>query len=103
MTEQLTFANSAPIAATADPATSHEAAAALTASGARDMQKRRVLAALRKFPFVTSAELAQMGHLDRYECARRLPDLERDGLAVRQEPRPCAVTGKRAQTWRAAK
>lgn len=99
-----TFPNRAPIAANADPQTSHEAAAALTASGARDMQRRRVLDALRRYPFVTSAELARFGKLDRYECARRLPDLERDGVAVvRQLPRPCTVTGKRAQTWRAAK
>jgi hypothetical protein len=51
---------------------------------------------------VTSAELASTGGLDRYMVARRLPDLNRDGLVSRGQARRCAITGRWAITWGAA-
>ena len=79
------FPNVAPLAAHADPMTSHRAASVLTRSGARDAQKREVLAALRRHPGVSSKQLAALAKLDRHQCGRRLPDLERDGF-VRRGP-----------------
>lgn len=89
------------IAANADPATSHAAAHELTKSGKRATQKATVLRALEIRPWSTSAELARVAKLDRHMVARRLPDLEADGLVVRQPVRNCNVTGKLATTWRA--
>lgn len=70
----------APIARRSDPPTSQEAAERYTRTR-RASDKARVLAALREHSGVTSWELAERSGLDRYLCARRLPDLERDGTA----------------------
>ena len=93
----------APLARRTDPASSHEAAAQVTASGVRDSQCAAVLDALRRHPGSTSLELATASGLDRYVVARRLPELERDGRAVRGELRLCRASGgqRRAVTWRA--
>lgn len=95
------FDNRQQIHANADPATSKLAGDALTASGARDNQKAAVLKALRdlKMDGVTSNELAHFSGLDRYVCARRLPDLERDGLVERLCAAQCHITGKWATQW----
>ncbi len=93
--------NSAPIAANADPVSSHLAAESITASGLRDSQKREILTRLRDQSIpVTSMELARGATFDRYVAARRLPDLEHDGLVVRSVMRACSVTGRPAVTWR---
>jgi len=93
----------APLAARSDPATSHIAAREITMSGALDSQKRAVLDLLRiQLRPVTSAELAAAGGLDRYMVARRLPDLNRDGLVSRGSARRCDSTGRLAITWSAA-
>jgi hypothetical protein len=88
----------APLAANSDPASSHIAAAEITANGTRAAQKLAVLEALKSLPGSTSMELAQVARLDRHRVARRLPDLEADGLVRRGA---CAVTGRQAITWRA--
>lgn len=96
--------NRAPLAATADPRTSHAAASDYTASGARTSDKARVLAALQLEPlYVTSAELAAHNGMDRYLVSRRLPDLKADGLVEQCNDRVCAIGGKRAMTWRAVR
>lgn len=96
------FRNRQPLAAAGDPASSHLAAHELTSSGRRDSQKREILEWLRRQPRpLTSAEIAHAASIDRYVCARRLPDLQRDGLVERCAMRECVATGRQAITWRA--
>ena len=76
-----------PRARRADPATSHEAAATIAASGELGRQQRVVLDGLRRWPGLTSLELAGRLRLDRYQVARRLPELEAGGLARKGAPR----------------
>lgn len=84
-----------------DPITSHEAADELVSSGQHTSQKSIVYKALRLYPNLTSAELANAVRLDRYLVARRLPDLKRDGHVEVIRHRKCMMTGKLAQVWRA--
>lgn len=87
-----------PAARNTDPSTSHEAAAALEASGRRQAQRARVRRAVHDYPGRTSAELAEAIDMDRYAVARRLPELE--PLRVHKgEPRTCSIQGRRAVTW----
>jgi hypothetical protein len=98
------FENTAPIAANADPITSHLAAEELTDSGARDAQKYAVLSALRlEIVPPTSRELSQAAKLDRYVVARRLPDLEADGWARKVGQRKCSITDRQCVTWEAVR
>ncbi len=95
------FPNREPIAANADPASSHIAAREITESGLRGRQKREVLEALRACGMQrTSAEVAYDSKLDRHMVARRLPDLREDGLVEQCEMHTCGVTGRKAVTWR---
>ena len=86
-----------------DPASSAEAAEKLVASGAHASQKQRTLAALAKHPGSTSAELGTIMGVSRHVPARRLPDLERDGLVRRGKMRKCIEHGTTAVTWFANK
>ena len=91
-----------PRARSSDSISSHCAATALEASGRGRLQAERVLAALLKYPNSTSRELAKFARLDRYEVARRLPELRAVHLArydVTPLTAPCAVSGKRAVRW----
>jgi hypothetical protein len=92
-----------PRARATDSISSHCAAAALEASGRGRLQAERVLAALLKYPNATSRELAKFARLDRYEVARRLPELHAAHLVARYDvsplTAPCAVSGKRAVRW----
>lgn len=88
-----------PIASPNDPISSHLAASEVTVSGRRARQCQEVLAAVKKWPGRTSAELAQLAGLDRHLVARRLPDLEHR-LLIRKGPmRECLVSGRKAVTW----
>lgn len=95
----------AALARNSDPLSSHLAAEEVTASGRRDSQKREILDWLRHHHHlrgaVTSMELAHSAGIDRYVVARRLSDLEHDGLVVRGPMRVCATSGRMAITWRA--
>jgi RIO-like serine/threonine protein kinase len=86
-----------------DAISSHEAAAELERTGNGRLQAERVLAALRKYPMSTSAELAQFAGLKRQETARRLPELMAAGLVMRYDvtaiTAPCTVGFKRAIRW----
>src|SRR5262245_27766047 len=94
------FENSAPLAAHSDPITSHMAAQEVTDSGARDAQKRSVLASLRReIAPPTSRELAISAKLDRYLVARRLPDLESDGKVRKAGMRMCSISNRMCVTW----
>jgi len=92
-----------PIAHRRDPAPSHEAAEAISASGARGRQAGRVLALVEAWPGSTAGELARIANddppLDRVQVARRLSDLKAAGRVRIGEARPCDVAGRRASTW----
>lgn len=85
-------------AAKADPHTSHLAADAVTRSGSRARNVRKVADMVGRRPGMTSRELADAG-MDRHECARRLPEAEAMKLVRRGEARKCGVSGKQALTW----
>lgn len=96
-----------PIAHTADPATSHEAAEVLTRTGRRQRHADAVLNLVKLYPGRTAVELWQFaGDWDltaelkeMQEVRRRLVDLEAAGK-VRQGPaRKCSVRGTRQVTW----
>ena len=92
-------------ARTSDPDSSHHAARKMIDSGAARLHGEIVMEAVRKNPRLTSAELAAHCDLDRYQIARRLPDLEREGLVERPHlggsvlMRVCTVTGNLSGTW----
>ncbi len=92
-----------PIAAAADPHTSHQAARQLARSGQLGRSMRTTLAALAVWrgPAPTSHELALADATEgrRHEVARRLPDLRERGLVENGDARPCRVTGRQAVTW----
>jgi hypothetical protein len=88
-----------PVAANADPVTSHIAAETVTASGLRKRQCEQVLSALRRHDGATSFELATWEDLDRHMVARRLPDLRSLGLVRNGPARRCAESGRKAVTW----
>jgi len=91
----------ARLAAAADPISSHLAAAELTSSGRRASQKRDIVNWLRgQSRPLTSMEIGNAAGLDRYMVARRLPDLEKDGLVERCAMRECAISRRPAITWR---
>lgn len=93
-----------PIAASSDPDTSHLAAKAVTESGQREGQLLAVLAVLKKYPRLTSMELAHHASEPdkmRFICARRLPELERGGLVRRAGKRECSISGMKATIWEA--
>lgn len=84
-----------------DPETSHLAAEHIIATGKRAHQQHQALAAVRAFPDHTSLEIAEAARCCRFQLARRLPELERDGLVERGPARTCRVSGRKAATWRA--
>lgn len=88
-----------PAARNTDPVTSHLAADAITASGERGRQQQIVEATVFMFPGCTSAELARCCELDRFQIARRCPEVELAGRIQRGEPRKCAVGHRKAITW----
>jgi hypothetical protein len=95
--------NPAPLAATADPESSHIAAPNLIASGKLDSQKGGLLAWLRSpAEPLTSAEISAASGLDRQLVARRLPDLAREEIVERRPMRACRATGSEAITRQAA-
>lgn len=60
-TQQIELALQCPVAANADPVTSHQAAREVTRSGKRASQLFGVLELVKKHPLSTSLELAQFG------------------------------------------
>jgi hypothetical protein len=79
--------------------TSAEAVVTIARSGHLARQAEQVLAALKEYPGATSAELAARYDMDRYTPSRRLPGLERAGLARREGRRLCKVTGMMCIVW----
>jgi len=86
-----------PIARASDPATSHEAAAHM-ATRLGEAQEW-ALGILRANPGRTSNELDKIAGTPRGDVRKRLPELERAGLAYRDGVRVCGVTGFKAAVW----
>lgn len=84
-----------------DPVTSYRAEEKITKSGKRKTQAMQILEALKQYPRHTSAELAEKTIFNRYQVARRLPDLLHNNLVRQRESRICRVTGSESITWEA--
>jgi CRP-like cAMP-binding protein len=82
-----------------DPAGSQEAAVEMVASGKMRQQQSIALEAVRSHPGCTSFEMTAYCALDRYQLARRLPELERQGLVRRGRERICRISGRLAAPW----
>ncbi len=88
-----------------DPITSHLAAETVEKTGTRSRQQNTVLQLVHRFPGCTSCELAKRSELDgqcpldRYQIARRLPELEAVDVIRKDTIRKSRVTGNRAITW----
>jgi DNA-binding MarR family transcriptional regulator len=74
-----------PRARRTDPVASHLAADTAERTGTISKQAAIVLAAVVEFPGLTSKQLATVCELDRYQIARRLPEMEQCGLVRREE------------------
>jgi predicted transcriptional regulator len=75
-----------PSASRTDPETSHEAAEAVTVSGVAQRQCEIVLRLVEEHPGLSSYRLAELSQdLNRYQIARRLPELEEAKLVHRRK------------------
>jgi hypothetical protein len=97
--EQPVLWDKPPRARKTDPISSHLAADELERSGRLNVQQALALAAVRKCPGRSSRELGRLSPLDRYQLARRLPELETLGLVKRGMVRECGVSRRLALTW----
>jgi predicted HTH transcriptional regulator len=95
-----------PRAHTHDPRSSHEAAAEGERTGRFKKHAEIVLAALKRWPQATSAELARALNdpaLDKHEVRRRLTDLHMANLVDQILPFddtvPCEVSRKKVLRW----
>lgn len=91
----------ATLARSSDPVSSHDAAAEVVESGRHETQCAAVLAAVTRWPGLTSRELAARMGIDRYTVARRLPTLRDRGQVVQRGTRRCSVGRRSAVTWEA--
>lgn len=87
------------LARTTDPGTNHLAAADAVASGTVAGHERRILAALREQPGMTSDEIARAAGLERVAAARRMAGLKRKRLVYDGEPRASSISGRAGVTW----
>lgn len=88
-----------PMYRSTDTDTSREAAESMEAGGHAARQRDEVILAVRRYPGKTSAELAALTGMDRFAAARRLPEVEREGRAVRGAARKCEQTQRSSITW----
>jgi len=88
-----------PVAKTNDPVTSWEAGEEIHETGTAQRHVEIILCTLSPHHSLTSAEIAAECELDRWQVARRLPEMERKNLAERWEIRKCAVTNRKCVTW----
>lgn len=82
-----------------DPSTSHAAAEQHVKSGKADSNRKKVLAGIEISPGQTSDELADALGMDRHEVARRLPELEHQGMVRKGDKRKSWLTGNECVTW----
>jgi hypothetical protein len=102
--DQLGLFDSATFARAVDPETSHEAAREM-AEGIATHARSRMLMAWATGP-MTAMEAAQycvdkFGEYDRETYRKRKHELQRLGFLRFVEVRPCKVTGRKAEVWRA--
>lgn len=82
-----------------DPITSHQAARDAERRGVAAAHRLLCLAAVRREPGLTAAEIATRIGLERHKPSRRLPELRDDGLVINGPARPCSVQGRNSLTW----
>jgi len=83
-----------------DPDSAHAAARLVESRGLASSQRALVLDLVRRYPGKTSAELAaRSSDLDRWQIARRLPELAEAGAIIRGEERTCRCCQRRSLTW----
>ena len=85
-----------------DPITSHMAAAAVVHSDQIAAQRIQMYELVSEYQGRTSMELAELCEFDRYQLARRLPELREKGRVESRGMRKCRITGREAMTWWAA-
>ena len=90
--------SSNPVSRRTDPVSSSLAEIEVSRR-ARGEQQRAVLFAVIENPGCTSMELSVACGLDRYQVARRLPELEKVGLVRKGPIGMCQVSGRKAVTW----
>ena len=99
MTAQLDLLSHSPVARYADPETSHRAAREVSQDGSRARQQNLCLGAVKRWPGLSSAELAERMGCSRFMPARRLPECRAAALLENGPARKCAVTRRLALTW----
>lgn len=83
-----------------DPASARASADLVESRGIAPAQRGQVLSLVQRYPGKTSAELAaRVQGMDRWQVARRLPELDRAGVIMRGEQRICRVCQRRGITW----
>jgi len=87
------------LARNTDPVTSHEAAREILDSGRAAVQRQAAARCVVTNPGRTSLELSRLGELDRYQLARRLPEIESAGLVFRAGIRRDEQTGRSGVCW----
>ncbi len=80
-----------------DPESSYQAESRINKSGKRRQQQVETYRAVKKYPNMTSAELAQCSGLDRAMLARRLPELTPH--VIKGDSRICDINDSLAVTW----
>ncbi len=75
-----------------DHDSSHAAADELEASGKAQAQRALVLGFVKRWPGMTSAQLARLGSVDRHLVARRLPELRSEGKVTAMKPAGKEIT-----------
>lgn len=82
-----------------DPSSSAQAAERVEASGVAHSQREEILGLVCKYPGRTSAELSTKCSLDRWQVARRLPELAKVGDIRRGTKRFCGIVLQKCVTW----
>lgn len=85
MSAQLPFTFSKPRSRRNDPASSHRAEERVRTTGAMRGQRKIAFGLVKQYPGKSSKELARLGSLDRYQLARRLPELLEMKMITRTE------------------
>lgn len=89
-----------PRARRRDPVTSHEAAESMKTGAAQ--QAERVLKALRSLGEAGAEQIGEVCSLDAYTIRKRLPELQRLGLAAPTGAVRSTASGRSERVWRAA-
>lgn len=90
-----------PTSRSSNPATSYEAEAAVTRSGARQSQAERCLEYVTENPGRTVSEIGEGTGIGQWAASRRLSDLMRQGKLRQGEPRRMR-NGRMQCTWHLA-